>query len=124
MKVQLLHQIQRCYGIKNKGCERLSNNINTFNDEQLQAINNIAQNAVATVTKGRLIQFLQGKKADLPELKVGEPAFCTDDFSFYLGSDDGNKRVVMEHEMGSMSVQAGSISFAKLDTSLQNQKTL
>lgn len=46
-------------------------------------------------SKGRLIQIKNGKKVELPTLEVAEPAFCSDTYEFYIGSDNGNKRVMM-----------------------------
>ena len=53
---------------------------------------------MAEISKGRLIQVKNGKKVELPTLEVAEPAFCTDTFEFYIGSDAGNKRVMMADE--------------------------
>lgn len=39
------------------------------------------------------ILLRRGRKADLPELSVGEPAFTTDTRELFIGSDDGNTAI-------------------------------
>ena len=76
---------------------------------------------MADITKGRLIQLKSGRRTELPTLEVGEPAFCSDTYEFYIGSDDGNKKVVMQDELSSIPIADNSIAFSKLDAVLQTR---
>lgn len=76
---------------------------------------------MTNLTHGRLLQIKQGLKVEIPLLEVGEPAFCTDTFEFYIGSSSGNKKIVMQDELSNIPIADKSISFAKLDAILQTR---
>lgn len=58
--------------------------------------------------KGRLIQIKQGDIADLPELKVGEPAITLDTDQFFIGSSSGNKELVTTDNLPTMELPTAS----------------
>lgn len=71
-------------------------------------------------TSGRLTQVKQGLRQHLPTLKIGELGFATDDFTFWIGSSDGNKQISME-EGSTTVIGDGTVSFDKLDEALQEK---
>lgn len=48
------------------------------------------------------LQFKRGMEENLPQLKIGEPAFCTDTGNLYIGGSSGNLRINRDVRIGSL----------------------
>lgn len=56
----------------------------------------------------RRFKILQGLKANLVALLVGEQGFCTDTIELFIGSGSGNQQVVLYREVTGTSALAGT----------------